>query len=431
MKKILVQEKLTIANAVILTVFIIILGIILAFFIFKETTSWHTRYEFYGFIGAAAIFIPLWLKNAKNKGEYVSELILTDETLTVVYEVDNEVKNQEVIKLEDINGVHAKLNANRVKTGNSISLFCETEVSIDTKTKGVIYFTENPTASLTFCSYSFMLRLLSCAKYLPNFTYEVEGNSDVAKEDVKHYALYGKRLPYIRREWISFMQIPPQARTAIIACFMPLILCFVFLAYLNFPAMTSTQDKEYVSLIESGYELYRNDMCEKSLINYDKALNIHNDDYALYYYRSLAYKKNRQYEKAIEEANKGIALLDTKSVYKHAKKLRFDNKDDIGLYTVIGDCNKKLERYAEAKKAYSYVIANVRYIYTDAYFQRGQCEYYLNQKEEALRDFYRHKRIVEKYLQDQATSEYKAKYPVYTQKHLNNINKWIEATLER
>ena len=89
-------------------------------------------------------------------------------------------------------------------------------------------------------------------------------------------------------------------------------------------------------------------------------LNIHNDDYALYYYRSLAYKKNRQYEKAIEEANKGIALLDTKSVYKHAKNLRFDNKDDIGLYTVIGDCNKKLERYAEAKKAYSYVIANVR-----------------------------------------------------------------------
>ena len=58
-------------------------------------------------------------------------------------------------------------------------------------------------------------------------------------------------------------------------------------------------------------------------------------------------------------------------------------------------------------------------------------KYYLNQKEEALRDFYRHKRIVEKYLQDQATSEYKARYPVYTQKHLNNINKWIEATLER
>lgn len=426
MKKILVQEKLTLAKAIALIAIVLVAAAFLVFVAAKDFVSAHTRYEIYGFITFAAIIVPIWWSSAK-KGVYVSELILDNEALTLVYNLDNNIIKQDVINLKDINSIHAKLIANRVQTGKTTSLFCETEVQIDTKSNGLVSFTEEPTASFSFCSYSFMLRLLSFAKNLPNFTYEVEGNVDSVKEDVKHYAIYGKRLSYFKREWINFMQMPLISRVVTFICSVVLIFGVCFLAYFIMPSFSTSEDKEYISLIETGYELYRNNMCDEAIEEFDKALKIHSDDHSLYYYRALAYKKNKQYEKAIDEANKGIAVLDKKSVYDVVKK-HIDSKDDIGLYTVIGDCNKKLKRYEEAKNAYDYVAANVRYVYTDVYFERGQCEYYLNRKEQALGDFYRHRTIIRNYLQDQASCKYKAKYPTYTQKSLSNIEKWIQAS---
>ena len=211
MKKILVQEKLTLAKAIIFIVCVLILGAFLAFVATKDYISARMRYEIFGFIAAAAVIIPMWWSNAK-KGLYVSELILDNEALTIVYNLDNNVIKQEVINLKDIKSVHAKLIANRVQTGRTTSLFCETEVQIDTTTNGLVSFTEEPTASLSFCGYSFMLRLLSFAKDLPNFTYEVEGNVESVKEDVKYFAMYGRRLSYFKREWINFMQMPLLSR---------------------------------------------------------------------------------------------------------------------------------------------------------------------------------------------------------------------------
>ncbi len=423
MKKILVQKQLTIAAALLISLFIIALGILFIFFVFNGYLNFHNKLEVMGFIGAAAFFIPLWLSNANSNKRYVSELILSDDTLTVVYRKKNNIVKEKAIKLTDIESVHAKLNANRAKISNSIFLFCETEVKIRTKDDKTISFKENPTARLTFCSYDFMLRFIKFAKNLPNFTYEVIGNSEAAKEDVKHYAMYGRRISYFKREWINFMQLDAQSRRLITTLFVLFFFCigFVFYIFLLVPNIQLFTKNEYVSFIDHGYELYQNNLYEQSLREYDKALNIHDDDYRLYYYRALSYEKNKQYEKAIIEANKGIAVLDKKSAYHNAKRKIFVKKDDVGLYDVVGDCNKKLKRYEEAKKAFDYVIENVRYAYTDAYFKRGQCEFYLNQKEAALRDFYRHKRIIEKSIQ--------AGYSVYNQNHLTNINKWIEACL--
>ena len=425
-KRIKVQGKLNLPLVIFISVMVVLIAFLFLYIgITSDFVSSRTKSEIFGFIALIAIFIPIWLKNATSEEEYVSELILDDNSLKILYKGKNSEHTEEIL-LNDIRSVDVLLNANNVRTGKSTSLFCETIVTISIKSGEEISFTENPTASFSFCSYAFMLRLLDIARYLPNFRYEVEGNSEVAKLDVQNYAQYGKRLPFLKREYIAFKRYPVWARIILFCCFTAFIGCMGLLIYLNFPSFLNSADKEYISYIENGYKYYQDDLYDKSLSEYSKALNIHDDDSTLYYYRALSYYYNKQYEKTIQEAQKGISVLDKKSLYHNAKKWRFA-KNDIGLYTTLGDAERKLGNYQNAIKAYDYVVENVKYTYTDVYFQRGKCKYYLNEKPSALSDFFKHKNIIEQYLYDQSQSEYKALYPTYTSEDLDRISKWIEA----
>ena len=426
LKKIKVQSRLSLVAAVLLSLFFIILCIVFVYIAYtSDFVSSRTKGDIYGFIGTLAIFIPLWLNSAQDDSEYVSDLLLDDKALTIIYTQKN-LKRSKIIPIENISSVQAKLNANYVKTGKSTTLFCETTVTIKTKDKNDIVFSENPTASISFCNYSFMLRLLSIAKYLPYFTFKVNGNADDVKQDLKYYSIYGKRLSFFKRQYIIFKKYPIGYRILICLFFIPLIISIGVLIYLYFPPVLSSSDKEYLSYMEQGYKYYQNDDYENSIAEYDKAQNIHDNDSTLYYYKGLSYYYDRQFEKASEEAEKGINVLNKKSAYYRAKNFKLAN-NDIGLYSLLGDSEKKLKNYSKAKSAYTYVINHVKYTYTDVYFERGQCEFYLNEKESALNDFYKHKQIIEKYLEDQANSEYKDKYPTYSNKDLENINLWIAA----
>lgn len=106
----------------------------------------------------------------------------------------------------------------------------------------------------------------------------------------------------------------------------------------------------------------------------------------------------------------------------HSKRKIF-----IVLYTLLGDCNRKLKNFKEAKQDYTYVVDNVKYQYSNAKFYRGICEYYLGEKYEALNDFTAYKEMLEKFFYDEAKREFKLK--TYSQKDLNNINEWIRATM--
>lgn len=425
-KKIKVQSRLSLAAAILISLFLILLAA--GFLYIAHTTDFvssSSKGKIYGFIGLLAFFIPIWLKNAQDEDEYVSDLEVDDNNLTIIYKRKN-LQRTKTIALEDIKSVKATLNANYSKTSKSIMLFCETTVKIKTKNEDSIVFTENPTASLSFCSYSFMLRLLSIAKYLPNFSFNVDGSAEDVKQDVQYYSIHGRRLSFFKRQYILFKKYPTSARIFLFALLIPVILMFGLLIYLYLPPFLSSSDKEYLSYMEQGYKYYQNNDYSNSIAEYDKALNLHDDDSTLYYYKGLSYYYDKQYENASQEAQKGINVLDKKSAYYRVKNYKFAH-NNIGLYSLLGDSEKKLNNYAKAKEAYSYVVDHVKYTYTDVYFERGQCEFYLNEKEAALNDFYKHKQIIEKYLEEQANSEYKDKYPTYTNKDIENINLWIEA----
>lgn len=201
------------------------------------------------------------------------------------------------------------------------------------------------------------------------------------------------------------------------------------LIYSAMPPFLSTTEKSYIEHLDRGYSFYQQDEYEDALNEYKIAENIYKEDSQLYIYKAYCYKEQKEYAKAIESAQEALKYPDSKSIYKKAHNLKLINlNNDIGAYTIIGKCAYKQKQYQTAKDAFSYVIEHVTYKYTDAYLRRGKCEYYLKEKQAALRDFEKHNEIIKSYIDEQENSDYPSEYPTYTKKDLIRTNKWISDT---
>ncbi len=206
-----------------------------------------------------------------------------------------------------------------------------------------------------------------------------------------------------------------------------LILFVTTVVYLTHPARLNPQEAQYIKHFDSGYEYFRADNYEKALAEYNLAQRINNSDRELYIRKAWCYQDLKEYEKAIAEAQEALKHDAGNSLYKKAKGFRLNGNNEVSIYTIIGESNYKLGNYKEASEAYTKVINQIIYKYSDVYFQRGKCEYRLGNYQKALADFNKHKSIINQYLQDQRESEYKAKHPTYTDKDLVKLEKWIKA----
>ena len=158
--KIKVQNKLSTFTAVFLS-FLTLLGIaaLIYFLVAADDLSGKTRGEIIGLIGLLAFLIPLFFKSTDAIGEFVSELILTPKTLTLVYQYKKKKRN-EIIPLEDIESVSADLTANIVRQGKTAYLDCQTNVTINKKDGEPIFFNVNPSGGFSLCGYDFLLKLI-------------------------------------------------------------------------------------------------------------------------------------------------------------------------------------------------------------------------------------------------------------------------------
>lgn len=427
MTKIKVQNKLSTFMAVFLS-FLTLLGIaaLIYFWVSADDLSGKTRGDIIALIGLLAFLISLFFKSTDAIDEFVSELILTPKTLTLVYQYKKN-KRSEIIPLEDIESVSADLSANIVRQGKTAYLDCQTDVTINKKDGAPIFFNVNPSGGFSLCGYAFLLKLISISHFLPNFKYTVSGDSEFAKDDIKHYERYGKRMSFWQRSNYAMKKTPLCGKILFAICFLAIIIPLGLMIYTVVPTFCTDEEKEFVSYIDEGYRAYQYKSYEISIEKYEKALTMYQDDSTLYYYMALTYEGKDKYEKAVECAKKGIACLDKKSKYYKVHNYKFIGNDGIRLYTVLGDCYRQLENYVEAKDAYTYVIDHVKYKYSNAHFYRGICEYYLGDKDGALKDFIEYKSMLEVFFAEEEEREYK--YETYSQKDLDRANAWINAAM--
>ncbi len=265
-----------------------------------------------------------------------------------------------------------------------------------------------------------LYKLACYSQYMKNFEYNCTGDGREIKENLTKNIDKIIKNNYKIPSFINFADYFKKTLAGIFA------FVFIFYIYYITPNFTTNTEKEYASHIENGYAYFQNHLYDNALAEYDKALNMNDKDHVLYYYRALVYKEERQYDRVIQEAKTGIQYVNKSSTYFKVKNYKF-MKDDIGLYDILADSYMQLKEYENAITALNYLEHHSKYKYTDVYFKKGMCEFYTNQKNKALEDFEKHRDIIFDYIADQAGSEYKDDYPVYTQKDITNINAWIRA----
>jgi len=422
--KIKIKVQNQISPMVLLVVFLIILAILggLVYFMFHSSSS-RSGHGIGELIALLVFLIPLLIQNASNKDEYVSDMEITAKDLTLIYKKKRKFLGKEVIPLKDIKSFHVVLNSNISNVGTKTKVvFSDTKVTIKT-VNGTITFEENSNAKFTFCSYSFMLNLLKIAYYIPYFTYEVKGNAESVKEDVEYFAIHGRKMPFITRFKSDWKKMKPSGKfaTSIVIFFVTLSLCGLgYIIFTEIPPVLNQNEKQFMNYFNRGYEARQNEDYQTALELFDKAGEFYDKDPELFYSRAYCYEKLGYYDKAVSVAKEGLNYVNSKSIYKKAHKYHFNLHFDLYLYSVIGDSYYKSENYAEAKEAYSYIIANGRNAWH--YLQRGKCEYYLGEYKEAMSDFLSFKAEIEETI--------KKGYHWYDEEDLQKVQQWIDKTTE-
>lgn len=376
------------------------------------------------FLAIPAIFSMLF-----SKEMYLAEIVIHCDCIDLIYKIKGRVVNKKRIFKKDVENFNIIAKLDRQYQGRSSYTSAKHILNIKTKNEEIYELHDNK-ITFTSCPYQLILDLIKNQNKIPNFSYEISGSDIYAKKDVEYFIQHGKRMPFVQSLKFNLSTMPKTAQICLIVIALILILNFCGLIYLLAPAPKLThEEKLYMEHYNKALEYRIDDRDYYSAINeLEKAERYFSNTSETHLEKAYNYKRLKEYEKGIKEAKEGLNYINSKSIYKKYHNFKFPTKEDISLYTVLGELYQKTKDYKNMKDCYNYVIVHNSYKYTDAYFKRGIARYYLLEFQEALDDFIKHKEIIEDYLFEESQSEYKAKYPTYDNKDIENINLWISAT---
>jgi len=432
MKKIKVQSRISVfLLAVIIIVCVVLIGIIFYFVVLDKTSTFSgkTKSDGWELISCLLFFIPLLFREVMKKGQYVSDLVVADSFIRIIYKEKGKITEIKTIENSDIKLFNVDVHINVINIGRRKSAEVTNYVTIKLRSGETMSFDAVPSATeFSMCAYKFILELLKVSENIPNFKYKVYTDEEVFKEDIQYFAKYGKRLPLHKKKGGKALIVLYVLFTAFILADIYFIVTFCFHDYIPNVTLNSNESK-YIELYDDANEYYTqyNDY-DRALQYLSEAKIYVNNDYQLYLLEAYIYKCKYSYREVLNSANKAIALLNSKqkSVYNKVKRFNFPGISKSGLvsaYTLKGQAHYSLKEYALSADAYTYVIKNCFYKYTNAYFWRGVAKYNAGDKQGALIDFLEHRSIIYKYFEEMSDMT----YPVYTQEDLSLVNEWISA----
>lgn len=423
MKKIKVQSR--ISPFIFILGFIIILAIVIfvaKFIIFDNSLSYRTKSNGWELIFALIFFVPFLFGSLTNNQEYTSHILMSDDSLYLIYKIKNKITKTKIIALNEIEKFEIEADLNTVYYSRSSYLKAKITTKISLLNNEIITFKNNENEIEFFrCPYQYVLDILKVSSKLPNFSLKLSGNQEFAKENINYFRRFGKKLPFWFAIKYQFNSLPKSSKIIFFICTLFLIIPICMILYLNAPSLPLTKaEKEYYQIYINALEDYKNKDYTKAIQKYDAAQRIINTSSDSYLQKAYCYKKINKCTYSIKEAKEGLKYTNKQPIYYKANNYKFQRNDKIALYDLIGECSLKIKNYKEAIEAYTYIIDNSKYRYTDAYFNRGQAYYYLRQFNLAKSDFLKHKEIIMNCMQNEYCSRYK-------EKHLKNIELWINA----
>ena len=405
-------------------------GLIYLLFFSNIDFGVKSRSDMYELVGVLVfVGIPVLFSAFFNKEKYVSEILIFDESIDIVYKIKGkEVERKQIFK-NDIEKFNINTELEIKAQGRSSYTIAKNTINIKTKQEEIEFFFSSQN-TLFGCPYQLILDLIRYSTLIPNFEYQLLGSNIYAIKDIEYFCQFGKRLPIKEKMKFLFNQSPTIGKIFLFIVAIMFVCYFAITMFLFMPSgKLSKNEQNYINHYNKAEKLRIEEKnYTKALEELQEAEKYSSTTAETYLEKAYNYKKLKQYDKGIIEAKKGLKYINSKSIYNKYHNFRFLGKKDIALYKVLGEMYEKTKDYKNMKDSYDYVINHSHYTYSDAYFNRGMAEYYLLEFNLALSDFLKHKEIIQNYIKDQQETEYKALYPIYDNSDLENIELWIQAT---
>ena len=375
------------------------------------------------------ILLPIFFKSLTSKEKYLSEIIVEDNYIELVYKIQSKVVIRRKIYKNEIKSFSVSADISTQRYGKNTVCVCVSHNIIKLNNNESILFSQNSIVQLFGCPYQYILDVIKESANIPNFSYKIKGDNELARADIDYFVRYSKRMPAWLQFNYSLKKMPKVSKYILLFCLILFIGSTSMLIYINLPApRLSAQEKEYMEHYNKGHNLRVKAKYSDSINELNKAKEQISNNSELYLELAYNYQDMKDYNNAVLMAKEGLKCVDnTNTAYRKYHNFKFLPKNDIALYSIIAKSSRKLENYNDAIAAYSYIIKHSHYTYDDSHFWRGYCYYYTNQMQLAHEDFLIHREVILKYFKDQEETEYKDIYPRYNQKNLENVNKWIEA----
>ena len=162
MIKIKVQHQFSVFISILALIAILVISVCIGYFMFMTETdiSSKTRSDIYALIGIFLfVIVPFIFTSIKNKTEYVSDIIISADYIELIYkEKQKETKRTRILK-DDIEVFEAIVTINKVNSGKTSYIYCNSVVTIELKNRCQIQFLQNSSNQLWGSPYKFILDL--------------------------------------------------------------------------------------------------------------------------------------------------------------------------------------------------------------------------------------------------------------------------------
>ncbi len=172
-------------------------------------------------------FLYYGYREISDSSEYVREIGISDNCLIVGYATHHKTTRFVKIKLNDIEKCELKIQFYPTEDNSTFDL--SQEVCIYHNNNCTKFYVR-PTVGIDFRKWSFSIRLLSIARYIPNFSYTIDTNKrgSFIKKDIEYYVANGKKYPYVLLIAADIGFFPVVLLTII---FIAIVICTLFILF--------------------------------------------------------------------------------------------------------------------------------------------------------------------------------------------------------
>ncbi len=237
---------------IVLVLFALVFGVCYLLFN-EENLSGHTRYRSWELIGLIFFAVPFLFSEVMSKKEYLSDIYIDDKEILLVYKIRNKITRTQIIEKNNIKSLEFNADINVIGAGRN----SRTEVSygffVDL-IKGQDFETSDISSiALAESNYKFIFNILDAAKYIPNFKFNLNSNSELIKAEIDYYRRFGRKIPFKTKTKMHFKKCSLFEKILLIICLACLLFALGIGVFTYKPVSLNKTEKQYLELIKDSY----------------------------------------------------------------------------------------------------------------------------------------------------------------------------------